>query len=316
MKFVKLPPFPFVGNKSNRRDLMLQALKFCSSCFGTTTMFEPFGGSFYCTHVSKFAGFENSFINDYDGYSTLFTTYFLEHAFYVKSVCDEYPELTRADVLPPIACQKIDNYIERNCPDLKNWFKRLLSIYGIDKNYRKRLTDHQRFWGGVKLSEYIGRASVVTGHVDYRDFISLMSRKPYCNPNENSFWLVDPPYSIDNNPIQYDESSPSNIELCGIVLDILRLFPKAHIMSFGHVRNPIKASSVDVPDWLHHEELNEFFPPIRFVTKVKRPEYMHLWYKSPSLRHLAKNSGIDRVVDCSHGKGELPSDYDIEIGTV
>lgn len=330
------PPFPFIGNKANRRELITIAI--CNIIKNlvpnTNVVFDLFGGSLYLSHLiqcaSKVLKTELTGItNDYDGYTDLFTPETMEHLLWYKSVCDEFPEIKRNYLLPDEACQRIDNYTERNCPHLDPWVIRLLTDFGSSRHYRRRLTDSQTFWKGVQLSDYIPNTVISTGHIDWKDWIDKVAVR-YCKREQPSLWFVDPPYTTYGTGLYYGDGYDNlDIGLFGIVTKILRKFPKAYIVTFGYLRNPAdnvrNELHLKFPGNLHYDELNEYWPPCQGLRVYSRPEYMHIWYIAKENRALNEVLNLCPVLDKrNHGHiradGKRPNlnawKYDNKFGSI
>lgn len=120
------PIFPFVGNKSNRRNWILNLIKVVDKKLLSGSMsevFDVFGGSFYLSHIVQVAANQlhkniSCYTNDYDNYSGLFKPENMEHLMWYKSVCDKNYNLKRNELLPEEDCQLIDDYTKRNCPHM------------------------------------------------------------------------------------------------------------------------------------------------------------------------------------------------------
>lgn len=301
------PVFPFVGNKSNRRDWIIELIKKLSSNLLTeppTKIFDVFGGSFYLSHLIQVAAAQlghdiTAYTNDYDGYSNLFTAESMEHLLWYKSVCDEHPELKRNELLPPEDCQRIDDYTNRYCPHLDPWVIRLLTNYGSSRHYRKRLTDYQDFWKGVSLSNYIPNTVMTLGKVDWKDWIDWIFERGLCDRSKPSIWFVDPPYTTYGSGLYYGDGYDNlDIGVTGIVTKILRKFPRAYIVTFGYVRNFVFQFGIkSFPRNLHYDELNEYWPACQGLRVRSRPEYTHIWYVGKENRALDEVLDLPAVLD-------------------
>ena len=301
------PIFPFVGNKSNRRDWIIDLIVSMSTKLLSETpnkIFDVFGGSFYISHLVQVAALRlhdhiNVYTNDYDGYSDLFRPETMEHLLWYKSVCDAHPELKRSELLPAEDCQRIDDYTKTFCPHLDQWVIRFFTNYGSSRHYRKRLTDSQSFWKGVNLSDYIPNTTMTLGKVDWKDWLSWIVRHEICNRSERSVWFVDPPYTTYGIGLYYGDGYDNlNIGITGIVLKILKSFPRAHVVTFGYKRNFVSNSNVyKFPRNLHYNELNEYWPACKGLRVRSRPEYTHIWYLSKENRHLENLLGMEPVID-------------------
>lgn len=314
------PVFPFVGNKSNRRDWIVDLIKAISTKLLPelpNEIFDVFGGSFYLSHLIQISAAQmhhhiTAYTNDYDNYSTLFTSETMEHLLWYKSVCDAHPELKRNELLPDEDCQRIDDYTNRYCPHLDPWVIRFFTNYGSSRHYRKRLTDYQDFWNGVSLSRYIPNTIMTLGKVDWKDWIKWIADRNFCDRNKPSLWLVDPPYSTYGTGLYYGNGYEGlDIGATGIVLEILRKFPRAYIVTFGYVRN-FAEQFIRFPSNLHYDELNEFWPPCQGLRVRSRPEYTHIWYIGKENRELNKVLNVDSIIDKrNHGHiradGKVPN---------
>lgn len=299
------PVFPFVGNKSNRRDWIVDLIKAISNKLLPelpNEIFDLFGGSFYLSHLIQIAAYQmhhhiTAYTNDYDDYSNLFKAETMEHLLWYKSVCDAHPELKRNELLPEVDCQKIDDYTKRYCPHLDPWVIRFLTNYGSSRHYRKRLTDHQDFWKGVSLSKYIPNTIMTLDKVDWKDWIKWIANKKLCDRNKPSLWFVDPPYTTYGTGLYYGDGYDNlDIGVTGIVMKILREFPRAYIVTFGYVRNFVK-NFKKFPKNLHYDELNEFWPACQGLRVRSRPEYTHIWYIGKENKALDEVLNVEPVID-------------------
>lgn len=315
------PVFPFVGNKSNRRDWIVELVKVASVKLLNklpNEIFDVFGGSFYLSHLIQIAAAQlghhiTAYTNDYDGYSDLFKPETMAHLLWYKSVCDDHPELKRNELLPDDDCQRIDEYTKRFCPHLDPWVIRFLTNYGSSRHYRKRLTDYQDFWNGVSLLNYIPNTTVTLGKVDWKDWIDWIASRQLCNRNEPSLWFVDPPYTTYGSGLYYGDGYDNlDIGLLGIVVRILKKFPRAYIITFGYVRNFYFDSKIKFPSNLHYDELNEYWPACQGLRIRSRPEYTHIWYIGKENRELDRVLNLEPVIDKrNHGHiradGKVPN---------
>lgn len=296
------PVFPFVGNKSNRRDWLMQLLmKMLPKV--QSNVFDVFGGSFYLTHLVQVAAHRlgicvNTFTNDYDDYANLFSPKAMEHLLWYKSVCcDDNPQLRRNELLPDEDCQRIDDYTKRNCPELDQWVIRFLTNYGASRHYRKRLTDHQEFWKGISLRSYIPNTTVTLGKVDWKDWLNWIVERSVCDRNKPSLWIVDPPYTTYGAGIYYGDGFDNlDIELVGIIKKIFTKFPKAYVVSFNYLRN-FAPDMARFPNNLHYDELNEYWPACKGLRLRSRPEYVHIWYVGKENRKLDEKLHLVPVID-------------------
>lgn len=299
------PVFPFVGNKSNRRDWIIELIKAVSTKLLPelpNEIFDVFGGSFYLSHLIQVAALQlkhhiKAYTNDYDGYTDLFSTQTMEHLLWYKSVCDAHPELKRNELLPEEDCQLIDDYTNRYCPHLDPWVIRFLTNYGSSRHYRKRLTDYQEFWKGVSLSGYIPNTTVTLGKVDWKDWIKWITDRKLCDRNRPSLWFVDPPYTTYGTGLYYGDGYDNlDIGVTGIVTRILKEFPRAYIITFGYVRN-FDDGKRPFPGNLHYDELNEFWPACQGLRVRSRPEYTHIWYIGKENRALDEVLDLNPLID-------------------
>ena len=299
------PVFPFVGNKSNRREWLVELIEKVSKNLLPELpdrIFDLFGGSFYLSHLIQVAAARlghdiTAFTNDYDGYSELFKPETMEHLLWYKSVCDAHPELKRNELLTEDDCQKIDDYTNRNCPHLDPWVIRFLTNYGSSRHYRKRLTDYQDFWKGVSLSDYIPNTTVTLGKVDWKDWIDWIAERGHCDRTKPSLWFVDPPYTTYGTGLYYGDGFDNlDIGLVGIVMRVLRKFPRAYIVTFGYVRN-FEGTIPNFPTNLHYDELNEYWPACQGLRVRSRPEYTHIWYIAKHNRALDELLDMDPLID-------------------
>jgi hypothetical protein len=294
MKVIKLPPkhikllnrtpISFIGNKANRRTEILSLIKnlFREIPSMQNHVFDPFAGSFYLSHVVQVAAQEIgreivSHINDYDNIVEVFSKDFREHAINVVQIVESCG-LAREQRLPPEACQRIDDYINANCPHYDKWFQKFLTMYGGNREYRCRLTSGTPFVKSqIQISSYVPNSLIYETHIDYRDFVKIAAKKSGIDPNKPSLWLCDPPYATyKNSKIMYgDGCRPMEFSKRGIAEDILSECPAAYVITFGYERN----FDMEDSDNLHYEELNEFFAALKGLTVNSRPEYIHLWYK-------------------------------------
>lgn len=295
------PVFPFVGNKSNRKEWLeslLTKLLSDTDAF-QNVVFDPFGGSFYLSHIvqcvaHKLGKSVNSVINDYDDYSFLFTSQALEHMLYVKHICCErHPELKRNENLPQDDCQEIDDYIQKYCPRLDPWMPRLLTNYGASRHYRKRFTEHQTWWNGVDITHYVPNSRILSDHIDWREFLDWCLEKKLCDKDEETLWLIDPPYTTYGRAIAYGDGFKNlDISLKEILKEIYCRFPKATVLSFGYTRN-FDVQGTD----LHYDELNEYFPTCKGLRTRSRPEYIHIWYKADDNKRLDLKFNMEKLID-------------------
>ena len=299
------PIFPFVGNKSNRRDWIIELIKSVSRELLPelpNEIFDVFGGSFYLSHLIQVAAVQmkhniTAYTNDYDGYSDLFTQKTMQHLLWYKSVCDAHQELKRNELLPEEDCQKIDDYTKRYCPYLDPWVIRFFTNYGASRHYRKRLTDYQTFWKGVSLINYVPNTVMTKGKVDWGDWLNWVESRNVCDRSKPSIWFVDPPYSTYGTGIYYGNGYEKlDIGVTGIVTKILKKFPRAYIITFGYVRN-FADRFKNFPSNLHYDELNEYWPPCKGLRVRSRPEYTHIWYIGKRNKKLNELLNLDPVID-------------------
>lgn len=299
------PVFPFVGNKSNRRDWLINLIKAISIKLLPelpNKMFDVFGGSFYLSHLIQVAAVQMrhpivSYTNDYDDYSCLFKAETMEHLLWYKSICDARSDLKRNELLSEEDCQRIDDYTKRYCPHLDPWVIRFLTNYGSSRHYRKRLTDYQEFWKGVSLSDYIPNTVMTLGKVDWKDWINWIVERQLCDRNEQTVWFVDPPYTTYGNGLYYGDGYENlDIGVTGIVTKILSKFPKAYVVTFGYVRN-FAEKFKNFPKNLHYDELNEYWPACQGLRVRSRPEYTHIWYVGKENRELDEVLNLEPVID-------------------
>lgn len=317
------PIFPFVGNKSNRRDMLSDLLCNCAKKLFPSVpnvVFDVFGGSLYLSHLVQIAARRLSHdimavTNDYDDYANLFRPETMEHLLWYKSVCcDDNPTLKRNELLSAEDCQRIDDYTERFCPELDQWVIRFLTNYGSSRHYRKRLTDYQKFWEGVSLADYVPNTIMTLGKVDWLEWLDWVEKRNLCDRAKPSLWLVDPPYTTYGTGIYYGDGFDNlDIGLYGIVKEILRRFPRAYIITFGYARNFVLQVGIDkFPKNLHYDELNEYWPACQGLRVRSRPEYTHIWYVGKENRELDTLLGAPPVLDKrNHGHiradGKVPN---------
>lgn len=307
------PPFPYTGNKSNRRYNLIGIF---GNLFKLVNFqpfsFDPFGGSFYLSHLilnsaKKIGKPITCYINDYDGYNRLMKPDFREHGLNILQIVEE-SGVERDERLPPDICQRIDDYIFKNCPEYDPWFQRILTMYGSDRRYRRRISPRQEIWKGTSVMQYVPNSVIFSDHIDYKDFIKLSVEHSNVDANLPTFWVCDPPYvTYDNTMIMYgDGLQRVEFDRIEIVENILDLCPSAFIITFGFERN------FDVDkfkyDDLHYEELCEFFPPISGFRINSRPEYTHIWYRG-KLRLLCNKIVDEPIIDRRSGKLSWRGDY-------
>lgn len=315
------PVFPFVGNKSNRREMIIDLIVQISNKLLPqlpTAIYDVFGGSFYLSHLIQIAAARmkhdiTAFTNDYDNYSNLFSAKTMEHLLWYKSVCDDRPDLKRNELLSDEDCQRIDDYTQRNCPELDPWVIRFLTNYGSSRHYRKRLTDHQEFWHHEGLRNYVPNTVMTLDKTDWKDWIKWIEASGRCPKDVPTLWFVDPPYTTYGTGLYYGDGYDNlDIGVTGIVTKVLKHFPKALVVTFGYVRNFIDEIGERFPENLHYDELNEYWPACQGLRVRSRPEYTHIWYVSKENRALYLDLDIPQVIDKrNHGHvradGKVPN---------
>lgn len=324
------PVFPFVGNKSNRREMIIDLIIQISNKLLPqlpTAIYDVFGGSFYLSHLVQIAAERmkhdiTAFTNDYDNYSNLFSAKTMEHLLWYKSVCDNRPDLKRNELLSDEDCQRIDDYTQQNCPELDPWVIRFLTNYGSSRHYRKRLTDYQEFWKHKGLKNYVPNTIMTLGKTDWKDWIKWIETSGRCPKDVPTLWFVDPPYTTYGTGLYYGDGYDNlDIGVTGIVTKILKSFPKALIITFGYVRN--FAANGNFPKNLHYDELNEYWPACQGLRVRSRPEYTHIWYVAKENRGLNFDLDIEPVIDKRNhnhirADGKVPNmnawTYDEEFG--
>lgn len=255
------PPFRFVGNKSNRRYDIIDTLETLIPSCGLVC--DLFAGSMYCSHLASFVfqSVDNPpelYINDYDGYSSLFSDEF-HSTLYALDLLVKTTSKQQDEILEPELCGKIDEFIDEN-DKYRQFLLNYLSMYGNTHKYRRRTSVPEP----IAITDYINAKAIM--HNDYSEFINIMSDKRK-DIDSVGLWICDPPYHSSSAKVNYkgtEDIRPENY--CNKILDN---FPNDIIINFSYVK--------DLQIGNHNVELDNIFArPAGGVAKNSKMEYTHI----------------------------------------
>ena len=261
IELMSKPPFRFVGNKSNRReDIIFTLEQIMPKC---DIVCDLFAGSMYCSHLvsvvkDSLPNEVDLYINDYDGYSNMFTDEFrtaLESLYEMV----ETTNMEHDEILEPELCMEIDILINKH-DKYRQFLLNYLSMYGTTRKYRRRVSVPKH----LNIEDYVTAKEIM--HRDYSEFIDIMADKRK-DVSSVGLWICDPPYHSAATKVNY--KGKIDIPPINYCSKILANFPYDIIINFSYEK------SLQVGN--HNVKLdNIFVRPSGGIAKTSKMEYTHI----------------------------------------